>query len=156
MAEASIRTLTVGTDDGLCNRLRALLSGMVLAEATGRRFTMLWPRTPACSAAFTDLFASPWPVREVAAQEVKILRRTFGHWHPAQGPDLLTADGEALRFSSYSWLLVPHRFPAHESLMQRYEELLAAMRPASDIQERMDALHRDAFCSRVARFSMRR
>jgi len=154
MFETPVRTLTAGTGAGLCNRLRVLLSGMALAEATGRRFTMLWPRTPDCSAAFTDLFDSPWPVREVAAREVKILRRTFGHWHSAYDP--LIADAADLCIISYSWLLAPDRFPAHGPLMRRCEEMLESMQPATDIQKRVDAFRRSAFRPRMIGVHLRR
>ena len=56
------RTLTVVCRYGLCNRLRVLLSGMVLAEATGRSFRVYWPRTPHCHAAFGELFENAWGV----------------------------------------------------------------------------------------------
>jgi hypothetical protein len=52
------RTLIVTWPDGLGNRLRGLLSGMVMAEASHRRFSFLWARTDACMASF------PRPLRE--------------------------------------------------------------------------------------------
>ena len=154
MNEAPIRTLTVAASYGLCNRLRVLLSGMALAEATGRRFTMFWPRTKACAAAFTDLFATPWPVREAAAQEVESLRQTARL--ETSTPDLLAADVADLRIWSAGWLLAPERFPAHRRLMQRSAELLALLQPVRELQERVEAFQTDSFRSHMIGVHLRR
>lgn len=43
---------------GLCNRLRALVSGICWAERLGRKLVLCWPsRKPECAAGFYDLFA---------------------------------------------------------------------------------------------------
>ncbi len=43
---------------GLCNRLRALVSGICWAEQLGRKLVICWPsRKPECAAGFYDLFA---------------------------------------------------------------------------------------------------
>lgn len=141
--ENADRTLTAAATAGLCNRLRVLLSGMALAEATGRRFTMLWPRTEACSAAFDELFALPWPVLEAARLEVEALER----WDQRKRLtlDLLTADTPDIRIQTSSWLIVPSRFLAHRGLKQRSAELLASMQPIAAIQARIDAFQNSRF-----------
>jgi hypothetical protein len=63
------RTLSVTVWAGLANRLRVLLSGMVVAAASKRGFVLLWPRTRDCAASFDELFTNAWPVREVPLAE---------------------------------------------------------------------------------------
>lgn len=125
MNDSVERTLTVAATAGLGNRLRVLLSGMALAATTGRRFTMLWPRTEACAASFDELFTNPWPVQEVTWEEVERLP-IIPHANRA-GLDLLTMDATAIQGQTYNWLLAPARFPAHQPLMRRCAELLQEM-----------------------------
>ncbi|KAG0225934.1 hypothetical protein B0O80DRAFT_425464 [Mortierella sp. GBAus27b] len=47
------------SDDGLGNRLQALLSTVVLAMVTKRAIVLDWMATPQCNANFTDLFQQP-------------------------------------------------------------------------------------------------
>lgn len=58
------RTLIVLTQNGIGNRLRALVSGMAFAADAGRTFVLLWPRTSACGASFPELFQNGYPVVE--------------------------------------------------------------------------------------------
>ena len=41
---------------GLGNRLRALVSGICVAEELGRSIRILWPKEPACGSTFAELF----------------------------------------------------------------------------------------------------
>lgn len=154
VSETRSRTLTVASTAGLCNRLRVLLSGLALAEATGRRFTMLWPRTAACSAAFDELFALPWPVRAATMQEVDAL----AHWDQRKRDtlDLLTADGADIRLQTWSWLLAPSRFPAHRVLRVRCAQLLASMQPITEIQARINAFRDTSFRPQMIGVHLRR
>ncbi|KAG0257928.1 hypothetical protein BG011_003659, partial [Mortierella polycephala] len=47
------------SDDGLGNRLQALLSTVVMAMVTKRAIILDWVATPQCNANFTDLFQQP-------------------------------------------------------------------------------------------------
>jgi len=154
MDEIPIRTLTVAANAGLCNRLRVLLSGMALAEATGRCFTMLWPRTNECAASFVELFATPWPVREATVQEVARLPQIAKIQQ--NGPDLLTTDAADIQVRTYNWLLAPAKFPAHRQPMQRCAELLKEMQPAKDIQARVGAFQTSGFRSHMIGVHLRR
>ena len=73
MNEASVRTLTVACTSGLSNRLRVLLSGMALAEASGRRFTMYWPRTKV-RIQLHRAFSNAWSVTNVSGARWANLR----------------------------------------------------------------------------------
>jgi hypothetical protein len=146
--------LTVAASAGLCNRLRVLLSGLALAEATGRRFTMLWPRTKDCAASFSDLFANAWPVQTMTDDEWRYLRQTVRREQVRY--DLLTADAADLYFWTSQSLLMPQRFPAHGALQRRMEDLLAVMQPADDIIARIEAFQADAFRPRMIGVHLRR
>lgn len=153
-SETCPRTLTVASTAGLCNRLRVLLSGLALAEATGRRFTMLWPRTNECAAAFAELFVTPWPVQEATRQEVARLPQIA---HTKQNrPDLLTTDVADIQVRTYNWLLAPAEFPAHRQFMRRCAELLQEMQPAQGIQARVEAFQASSFRSHMIGVHLRR
>jgi hypothetical protein len=154
MAETPIRTLTVTTGAGLCNRLRVLLSGMALAEATGRRFTMLWPRTEACAAAFVELFTTPWPVQEATWQEVARLPQ-IAHVKRTS-LDLLAMDATDIQGQTANWLLAPARFPAHKPLMRRCADLLQELQPVAEIQARVAAFQASSFRSHMIGVHLRR
>lgn len=127
------RTLTVFCPLGLSNRLRVLLSGLALAEATGRRFQMRWPLTPACAAPFADLFVNDWPVQTVDAAAVAGLPYVAG-WF-GRLPDLLIAQEVDLVVGHPGWLLRPDRFPGHAAWMARCQSLFAALQPTPPIQQ---------------------
>ena len=122
------KTLTAFCPLGLSNRLRVLLSGLALAEAAGRRFTMLWPITPACAAPFADLFANDWPVQTVDAAALKDLSYVSG-WF-GELPDLLIDHNPHLVIGHPSWLIRPGQFSAHDRLLDRCRSLLAGLQPA--------------------------
>lgn len=129
-------TLTVFCPLGLGNRLRVLLSGLVLAEATGRNFQMLWPVTPACAAPFADLFAAGWPVTTVppeAVAELPYVSGWLGHL-----PDLLTAAAPHLVVGHPSWLLRPDQYPQHAELMAHCARHFASLAPIPPLQTRID------------------
>lgn len=154
MHEHPTRTLTVVTNSGLCNRLRVLLSGLALAEATGRCFTMFWPRTKDCAAGFAELFANPWPVYDVTDEEWANRRPIFNRERVRY--DLLTADAPTLSLWTSHSLLMPQQFPAHQLLRCRMGELLAIMQPTDAIMARGEAFQTEAFRTRMIGVHLRR
>lgn len=154
MDEESTRTLTVATTAGLSNRLRVLFSGMALAEATGRQFTMLWPQTVECAASFDELFATPWPVHTPTEAEWQRLRQSFSRNRVET--DLLAARASHLHFWTSHSLLMPRRFPDHEPLLSRMAELLAILEPTEGIVARIAAFQSHAFRPRMIGVHLRR
>jgi hypothetical protein len=130
------RTLTAFCPLGLSNRLRVLLSGLALAEAAGRRFTMLWPITPACAAPFADLFAGDWPVETVDTAALVGLPYVSG-WFGIL-PDMLAARDQRLVIGHPTWLIRPGQFPGHDSLLDRSQALFARLQPVAPIQQAVD------------------
>lgn len=147
-------SLTVFCPLGLSNRLRVLLSGLALAEASGRQFTMLWPITPACAAPCADLFANDWPVQTVAASAVAglpYISGWFGHL-----PDLLAVPQADLVVGHPTWLIRPGEYPGHDRLMARCQSLFAELTPTSDILDSVDAFRCQYFRSRMIGVHLRR
>jgi hypothetical protein len=139
-------SLTVACYGGLSNRLRVLLSGVALAEATGRRFTMLWPVRPVSGAPFHDLFENDW---NVITQNPPPPRET---WLPALDANLgrdwvdFTASTQAdIAVSSPTWLIDPAIWPHHAPLWQRCGELFEQLRPVPSVRDRVAAFQLDHF-----------
>ncbi len=109
-------SITVFTHTGLSNRLNLLISGLALAEASGRKFCMWWPRTPACGASFGELFANDWPVEEIDAQTLANLPYSWSRRNPVP-PDLLVATADAIVLGSHHTLVRPDLYPDHAALV---------------------------------------
>ena len=50
--------LVVQCTDGLCNRLRVVLSFVEMSRRTGRKLFVVWPLKPECDGRFNDAFAA--------------------------------------------------------------------------------------------------
>ena len=132
----SKRTLTLFAHKGLSNRINVLISGLALAEATGREFRMLWPRTPACGAAFAELFANDWPVDEVTAEAVRNLPYGWSQHNP-NPPDLLAATDPEIVLGSHHRLVRPEIYPAHAALVSACLANFLQLQPAEPIALRV-------------------
>jgi hypothetical protein len=148
-------TLTVGCFTGLADRLAVVLSGAALAEATGRRLTVWWPRTVHCGASFAELFQSPWPVAEVPEAEVRALP-LFDMGDRRRQADLLGASEANVAVRAYGWMIDPKRYPAHQPLQQRCSELLDGLQPQPEILRRVQDFRATAFRGRMIGVHLRR
>jgi hypothetical protein len=95
--------LKVACLEGLANRIRVLLSGVALEEATGRRFTLLWPKAAGCAAAYEELFTNPWRVETVEYAAALVLRYVGGYRGAALPNFNLPGDIEPFR--TPDWLV---------------------------------------------------
>lgn len=130
----STRSLTVVCIGGLCNRLRILFSGMSIAEASGRRFAMVWPRSEHCGATFDELFENPWPVyAEDPAPEVELTIK-IGTLTKDR-PDFLTSPVQHLKVQSGYWILFPALYPQHAALEPRCVELMQQLTPIAPLRQ---------------------
>jgi len=132
-----MRTLTVFCPLGLGNRLRVLLSGLALAEASGRALRVLWPLTPACAAPFESLFVGRWPVTTVPAEAVAGLPYVTG-WF-GRLPDLLTAAEREVVVGHPGWLIRPDWYGAHEALVGRCQALFEELQPVPFVRQAVAA-----------------
>src|SRR3954453_9667743 len=65
---------------GLCNRLRAVLSGASCAEASGRSYAFGWVIGPSFGARFDELWDHPH--RQISSRTTSVLARLVGGYTP--------------------------------------------------------------------------
>lgn len=131
------RTLTVTCLAGLSNRLRVLLSGMALAEATGREFAMHWAPSPPCGAWFHQLFENDWNVSaEVRFDAGNAIDLT--HDAPDSPRDLLSVTEPSFSVVHDGWLISWQQDSAHLALQRRCRELNAELTPIPSIAKRIE------------------
>lgn len=129
------RTLTAVCTGGLANRLRVLVSGLVLAETSGRTYRQLWPRTPRCGAAFRELLTNPWPVSDVETLDPALGRHRVDPWSFLDAIALLDDPRPDLVLGVSTWLVpIGTRWPA---LRDRCAELLTAIAPLPALADRI-------------------
>jgi hypothetical protein len=128
----SDRHLTVICRGGLCNRIKVLLSGLALAEASDRHFTMLWPLNRACGAPFTSLFLNPWDVQQPTPEARRATPLSLGG-RPV--PDLLSEPSSHLVVAHHGWIVKAAAYPAHAPLERRCRELIDALEPIPLIRD---------------------
>ena len=148
------RTLTVFCPYGLCNRLEALVSGLALAEASGRRFHMWWPITSVCAAPFDTLFSNDLGVENVSRETVMPFHIT----HPLfeRMPDLLKQDQADLVIGHPTWLLRPKQYAGHAELFNRSLAIFNQLQPIPVIQAEVDAFRDEHFRTTMIGVHMRR
>jgi len=170
-----MRSLTVFSSEGLCNRLRVLTSGLALAEATGRTFHMLWPKSATCYAEFQELFENEWSIGVGRMSDLVRL----GDLHYDDGdrkPNLADSGIEHLRVSAYTWLLHPSdqvcaRLIGQEiepvnradptdsrriALIDRTKEYVRQLQPAQPVQRAIDDFRAANFRTRMIGVHLRR
>lgn len=153
--DGAARSLTVACWHGLGNRLRLLITGMTVAAASARRFTMLWPRTRDCAAAFCDLFANDWPVEETPLADVKDMPPYFGYYCPPL-PDPLTSPARDLRILTPHALLAPTRLRVHAALMPHAAATMAALQLKPALAAQVAAFQATAFRRQMIGVHLRR
>lgn len=149
------RAMAVQSGAGLCNRLRVLFSGMVIAEQTHRSFTAHWSPTHPCSCAWGDLFTNPWNVRAAPLPD-KETTHDLGFCRWKNIPDLLSAREPYLGVRHHSWLLFPDRFPHHAPYLQQCAGLFAQLEPVPEIAARIETFRETYFRVPVIGVHLRR
>lgn len=155
MALDDPHTLTVFCRDGLANRLRVLVSGLALAEATGRRFTMHWEHTRHCAAGFHDLFTNDWPVLDEDAIDPALNRHAVHPWPTTAGHRLLTDPRPHIIVGTYTWLIPPDDAGAPD-VGRRCAALLAELEPRPALSARVAAFKAGHFLQPTIGVHLRR
>jgi hypothetical protein len=138
------RRLIVHSQAGLCNRLRALLSGRAIALATEREFAMLWKPSAACGCAFEHLFENDWNVHSnVFFDTRRALDLPTTPWNSY--PDWFTLSEPTLYVYHHSWLIQPTRFAHHSPLELRCQEWLRELEPIAPIARRIKEFQENLF-----------
>ena len=148
------RALTVVGTSGLCNRLKVLLSGRVIAQATGRVFAMRWS-TGSTGCLFDRLFQNQWSVSaDVPVDEHSLIDLATRPWRNL--PDLTQAQNDWLFVHHYDWLIRPGRYPQHAALEKRCALLVQELVPVAVLQERIDAFRAYSFRPQMIGVHLRR
>jgi hypothetical protein len=155
MNDRTTRTLTVYCRKGLGDRLLVLVSGLALAQAAGRSFTMLWPRTPECAAVFSELFENRWNVREVPAEETEPLPYGWSLANP-DPPDLLAMNDDHLVLGAHHILVRPDLYPAHAPLEAVAQLFFRQLTLTPAISAQVDAFRANHFRSPMIGVHLRR
>ncbi len=136
-ADSLARRLTVFSPTGLSNRLRVLVSGLALAQASGRSFCMLWPKTNHCAASFQELFTNTWDVRPVSRAEIVGLP-LWKHDENPDPPDLLANPAEEIVLGAYRSLVQADKYASHNALEQLCQDYFNQLNPIPEITRRVD------------------
>lgn len=127
-----MRVLHLQVRSGLCNRLRALLSGVSAAEATGRQLRVTWTPSPQCGARLDDVWSHPF-------RETNRLERR--RWRVSDVSDDrylsdLTGEETARILHVRSGKVLMEGTPA----TQQWPSNLRLMQPLPELQDRIDAV----------------
>lgn len=149
------RSLTVTCYLGLCNRLRVLLSGKIIAQVARREFTMLWVPTVGCGCAFDQLFQNDWNVcGDIPANRFQWLDCTRTPLYAF--PDL-TGNAEAqLAVEVNGWMLRPNLYPDHAVLEQHAHALTRELAPVPPIAREIATFRSQHFRDKMIGVHLRR
>jgi hypothetical protein len=148
-------TLTVFSSSGLANRLRVLVSGLAVAEASGRTFRMLWPRTVTCAAAFRELFTGDWPVTDVDRPEPG-WGAFYIRPHLASRSVSIDDPRPEIFIGASHWLVDVKATSAQPELRARCAELLGQLEPLPDLAVRVAEFRRRHFRPTMVGVHLRR
>jgi hypothetical protein len=154
MTDRSTRTLDIVSHQGLGNRLRMLISGMAIAEASDRYLTMYWNSTRACGCVFPQLFQNHWNVKNEQIPNAPWIRPEQGTWQ--EFPDLLESSEPSLFVQYYGWLLQPNLYPHHARLVPRCVELFSCLELAPELDARVQTFRQQFFRAPVIGVHLRR
>jgi len=136
---------------GMCNRITVLVSGLALAEETGRKFTMFWPKTSTCNCSFSDLFTNKLNIIE---EETDI--NLFMQHNASKGKtDFLQYTDKILKITSNSWLF-NEEYSHHARLRSRTKEIFCELEPVSHIQDKVSKIKNEQFTKQTMGMHLRR
>ncbi|HZQ09996.1 MAG TPA: hypothetical protein VFD70_25695 [Anaerolineae bacterium] len=149
------RVLNVRAFTGMCNRLTALVTGLALAEASGRSFTMFWQPYDPCMCRFDQLFQNDWDVR-ADPDHSKIVWTDLAKTAEADFPDLLASPQPVLSVIRNGQLIQPKTYPHHRSLDRRAQQLLNELEPIPEIAARIENFRAAYFRPKMIGVHLRR
>jgi hypothetical protein len=125
------------------------VSGLAVAEATGRSFAMHWPRTRHCEAGFRELFTTDWPVLDIEAPDPSLNRHAVHPWPADAGRRLLADPRPHFNVGTYTWLIQPELIQPDDEVALRVGRrslaLLAELNPRPPLSERVAAFTSSRF-----------
>jgi hypothetical protein len=135
-----------------------LVSGIAIAEATGRRFRMLWPKTLPCPATFQELFTNDFLVEDSDSFTFSGVAsvREYRTVMQVESLDLLAEQEDDLYVTAPRWLLQPVLWVSHRAAYARALEILGELKPVASIQHEIDEFRRTLFRTRMIGVHLRR
>lgn len=137
------RSLTVCSKSGLSNRIKILISGLAIAEASDRTFHMLWPLTAACACPYENLFDNKWEVRTVSEDDVVHIPQLTGWFDQLE--DLLKTQDDHFEISYVDWLVKPASFSGHDQLWERCKQIFLELQPTAALKARINSIINSSF-----------
>lgn len=128
MAKVQPDTLILQVCAGMANRLRALISGICLAEDLGKKLHVIWPANePSCMVRFEMLFElsslPSWVTVDMGpleGQHIMVLS--------PEDLEAYLAKGDLVPIKSYGWF--------HQKDLQRFQKYLQALQPIQSISNK--------------------
>jgi len=154
--------IVVGSENGLCNRLKVIVSGMAFAKKSGRALECWWPRKPACNCSFEDLFSNDLNVKNVSSEEFKSPKWiAFSHNDPLYDPnnfpfDPLSSKESVLYLKGVNFFTNPPKFPAHKELQQMERHFFETLTPKNSLLDQINSFAEKNFVTKMLGMHIRR
>lgn len=150
------RTLVIVSADGLSNRIRALTSGLAVAEAAGREFAMLWPPNEACGARFDELFQNRWRVVDSPIRPVDMRSFRTSTWSDKKLQQFLGDQRQHIVLSHWNWLVEVTRSGSRSRLQQRCVQWVNELEPVAPLAARIESFRAEHFAPTMIGVHLRR
>jgi hypothetical protein len=144
--EPAQRLLLASSTSGLCNRLLNLVGGMRIAQETGRRLVLHWPKNAELGAAFEDLYEDAIPQLDAATlydllhteSRVTVYQTERGGRVNRAHYRSVVAKDDAHVIVLKGWGLPAMRWEGHETPKVKAIPYLRALTPRAAIRERIE------------------
>jgi len=150
------RTLVIVSFDGLSNRIRALTSGLAVAEAAGREFAMLWPANEACSARFDELFQNRWRVVGSPIRPIDMHMFQTSTWSNKRLQQFLADPRQHIVLSHWNWLVEVRSRGSRSRHQQRCLQWVNELAPTTPLAARVESFRAERFAPTMIGVHLRR
>ncbi len=120
---------------GLCNRLRAMVSGKILADVIKREFKVFWEPHPRCHCLVNDLFEN---IPQIDASQ---LDPKSGLYYTISSPDAMKEieahKNKKMDIHIQSLMTFKPTMMSHSEFKVRFRQELQALKPIQEIEQRV-------------------
>ena len=151
------RRLIVQSDEGVCNRMRVLLSGWALAEATNRSFEMIWKPGILCGCKFNDLFVNNLNIYD-NPDEIALAPINFDIYKGKVYSkfDICKVRKQKLFVQTDCWLTLPKQYKGHRLIHSRAIRLFEDLQPSTYIRDKVEEFAAKNFINSMIGVHIRR
>jgi hypothetical protein len=150
------RTLVIVSFDGLSNRIRALTSGLAVAEVAGREFAMLWPSNEACGARFDELFQNRWRIMDSSIRPVDMRPLRMSTWSTKKLQQFLVDQRQHIVLSHWDWLVDVRTSGSRSQLQQRCVQWMNELEPVAPLAAQIESFRAEHFAPTMIGVHLRR